>query len=56
MAVESTSIGGSSLGDDGAERSFEVVARLDGPIEVDYYRHGEILPAVLRRLAGSGRA
>ena len=40
-------------GDD-LERPFRaVVARLDGPIEVDYYRHGGILPAVLRRLAGS---
>ncbi|MCI0346854.1 MAG: aconitase family protein, partial [Chloroflexi bacterium] len=37
-------------GDDGRERSFEVVCRLDGPIEVDYVRHGGILPAVLRRL------
>jgi aconitate hydratase len=37
--------------DDGRERSFEVVARLDGPIDVDYYRHGGILPAVLRGLA-----
>ncbi len=37
--------------DDGDERSFEVLARLDGPIEVDYYRQGGILPAVLRRLA-----
>ena len=27
------------------------VARLDGPIEVDYWRQGGILPAVLRRLA-----
>ena len=33
------------------ERSFEVVARLDGPIDVDYYRQGGILPAVLRGLA-----
>ncbi len=33
------------------ERSFEAVVRLDGAIEVDYYRHGGILPAVLRRLA-----
>jgi len=32
-------------------RSFEVLCRLDGPIEVDYYRQGGILPAVLRRLA-----
>ncbi|MEZ0239180.1 MAG: aconitate hydratase, partial [Chloroflexota bacterium] len=35
----------------GAARAFGVVARLDGPIEVDYYRAGGILPAVLRRLA-----
>ncbi len=33
------------------ERSFEAIARLDGPIEVDYYRQGGILPTVLRRLA-----
>ncbi len=35
----------------GAERRFQAIARLDGPIEVDYYRQGGILPAVLRRLA-----
>jgi aconitate hydratase len=35
----------------GDERRFEVTARLDGPIELDYYRQGGILPAVLRRLA-----
>ena len=38
--------------DDGSVRHFTTVARLDGPIEVDYYRQGGILPAVLRRLAG----
>ena len=37
--------------DDGSERTFEAVARLDGPIEVEYLRQGGILPAVLRRLA-----
>ncbi len=37
--------------EDGSERTFEAVARLDGPIEVEYLRHGGILPAVLRRLA-----
>jgi len=37
--------------DGGAERRFEAIARLDGPIDVDYYRQGGILPAVLRRLA-----
>lgn len=40
----------------GATRTFRAVARLDGPIEVDYYREGGILPAVLRRLAREGRA
>jgi aconitate hydratase len=39
--------------DDGAERRFQAIARLDGPIEVDYLRQGGILPAVLRRLAAS---
>ena len=43
-------------GDDGREQQFGVVARLDGPIEVDYYRHGGILPAVLRRLVALGEA
>jgi aconitase A len=42
--------------DDGTEQRFEVVARLDGPIEVEYYRNGGILPAVLRRLAAEGDA
>jgi aconitate hydratase len=37
--------------DGGHERRFEAIARLDGPIDVGYYRHGGILPAVLRRLA-----
>jgi aconitate hydratase len=39
--------------DDGTERRFQAIARLDGPIEVDYLRQGGILPAVLRRLAAS---
>ena len=34
-----------------SETSFEVDVRLDGGIEVDYYRNGGILPTVLRRLA-----
>jgi aconitate hydratase len=33
------------------DRSFTAICRLDGPIEVDYYEQGGILPAVLRRLA-----
>jgi aconitate hydratase len=39
--------------DEHGERNIEVIARLDGPVELDYYRQGGILPAVLRRLAGS---
>ena len=35
----------------GAEQRFRAIARLDGPIEVEYLRQGGILPAVLRRLA-----
>jgi aconitate hydratase len=37
--------------EDGSERRFEAIARLDGPIDVEYYLAGGILPAVLRRLA-----
>ncbi len=37
--------------DGGGERRVTVECRLDGPIEVDYYRQGGILPAVLRRIA-----
>ncbi|MCU0504595.1 MAG: aconitate hydratase AcnA [Chloroflexi bacterium] len=37
--------------DGGGEKVFEVLVRLDGPIEVDYWRQGGILPAVLRRIA-----
>jgi aconitate hydratase len=36
---------------DGSQRRFDAIARLDGPIDVEYYRAGGILPAVLRRLA-----
>jgi aconitate hydratase len=40
--------------DDGSERRFEAIARLDGAIDVEYYRGGGILPTVLRRLAREG--
>ena len=39
--------------DGGREKRFETIARLDGPIDVDYYRQGGILPAVLRRIAAA---
>jgi len=37
-------------GKDGRERSIPVKLRIDTPIEIDYYRHGGILPFVLRQL------
>ena len=36
---------------DGSEITFRARARIDAPIESEYYRHGGILPMVLRRLA-----
>ena len=39
--------------DDGTEISFPVTVRIDTPVEVEYYRHGGILPYVLRQLAAS---
>jgi aconitate hydratase len=40
-------------GEDG-EKSFPALARIDTPAEAHYYRHGGILPYVLRRLIGKG--
>ncbi len=40
---------------DGTETQASLRLRIDTPIEVDYYRHGGILPYVLRQLlAGAG--
>jgi len=44
MAVEARA-------EDGAVRTFTAVARLDGPVDVEYYRQGGVLQTVLRRLA-----
>jgi aconitate hydratase len=38
----------------GRTEEVPVVCRIDTPIEIDYYRHGGILPFVLRQLALSG--
>jgi aconitate hydratase len=38
-------------GGDGSEKRFEVVARVDTPVEVEYLRNGGILHYVLRRMA-----
>jgi len=35
---------------DGSSRTVSLTLRIDTPIEVDYYRHGGILPFVLRQL------
>ena len=41
-----------AVADDGSETSFTVRCRIDTPVEVEYYRHGGILPYVLRELLG----
>ena len=35
---------------DGTTRAVKLLSRIDTPIEVDYFRHGGILPFVLREL------
>jgi aconitate hydratase len=35
---------------DGSSQLVQLLLRIDTPIEVDYYRHGGILPYVLREL------
>ncbi len=47
LTVEATS-------NDGTPKRFDVVARVDGPVELTYLRHGGILPMVLRRMLASG--
>ena len=37
-------------GDDVAAKTFQVRIRIDTPEELNYYRHGGILPYVLRNL------
>ena len=36
---------------DGSTKTFEAIARIDTPVEAEYYRNGGILPYVLRQLA-----
>jgi aconitate hydratase len=35
---------------DGSSETVRLLSRIDTPIEVDYFRHGGILPFVLREL------
>ena len=37
---------------DGSKSSFTVTARLDTPVEINYWRNGGILQTVLRKLVG----
>lgn len=40
----------------GEEKQFEVVARFDSEVEIDYYRHGGILQMVLRERLAAAKA
>jgi len=42
-----------ATGDDGKVKEFQVTARVDTPDDVEYYRHGGLLPYVLRSLLES---
>lgn len=42
--------------EDGSEIHFEVIARLDTPMDFEYYRNGGILHTVLRRIIGEAHA
>jgi aconitate hydratase len=42
-----------AISPDGSTKVFNVISRIDTPVEVDYYRNDGILPYVLRQLAKS---
>ena len=41
--------------DEGATTTFDALVRIDTPVELEYYRHGGILPFVLRQLAAGSQ-
>ena len=43
-----------AISDDGTERNFTALCRLDSAVDVQYYRNGGILQTVLRRFATEG--
>ncbi len=43
-----------AMSDSGGSTTFVPAVRIDTPVELEYYRHGGILPYVLRQLAGGG--
>jgi aconitate hydratase len=40
----------------GKSKEFAVLCRIDTPVEVDYYKNGGILQAVLRKLLADGES
>jgi aconitate hydratase len=42
-----------AVDDSGAQKTFEVLVRVDTPQEVEYYRYGGILPFVLSQIAAA---
>ncbi|UCH27943.1 MAG: aconitate hydratase AcnA [Trueperaceae bacterium] len=44
------------VSEDGTSQQFQAVCRLDTPVEIDYYRNGGILHAVLRNLHATTKA
>jgi len=48
LQVEGSGSGDTATGD---RRAIELIVRLDGPMEIETYRQGGIMPAVLRRMA-----
>jgi aconitate hydratase len=49
--IEGGDLLGATLTVEADDRTFEVRCRIDTPTEAEYYRHGGILPYVLRQLA-----
>jgi aconitate hydratase len=45
-----------ATGPQGSSKTFQVLARIDTPEEMNYYRHGGILPYVLRQLVRKKRS
>jgi aconitate hydratase len=43
-----------AVSEDGSKKVFQVLVRVDTPVEVDYYRNGGILQTVLRRILREG--
>jgi Aconitase A len=41
-----------ALHTDGVKIRFNTIARLDSPVEVEYFVHGGILPAMARKMMG----